>query len=141
MRSSQDGLRERLLAVWHDLVRQGPRMALQAAIPASAQVILSGAALCFLARALGVELTLLTSVWMSAAVYVVVLLPISVAGLGVRDLTLIRSLALLGVSAPVAVALSVLLLTDPLLNALIGGIWQMSATLGNSRKLRVTQPP
>ena len=124
-----EGLWGKLRAVQHDLLHQGPGFALQAAIPALVQVLLTGAALGFLARALSVDLSWVTAIWMAAAVYAVVLLPISVAGIGVRDLTLIRSLSLLGVGAPPAVALSVLLLADPLLNAVIGGVWQTWATL------------
>ena len=99
-------------------------MALQAALPASAQVILSGAAVSMLAQSLGFDLALVTSIWVSAAVYAAVLLPISVAGLGVREVTLLKSLALLSVPPNLAVALSVLMFADPVLNALIGGVVQ-----------------
>jgi hypothetical protein len=131
--SGSGGHLHRLLAVWHELLRHGPRMAWEAAIPAAAQVILSGAAVSLLARALGVDLNLITATWICAAVYAVVLLPISFAGLGVRDMTLIKSFALLGLAPQLAVALSVLLLADPLINALIGGIWQMTSNLGAAR--------
>ncbi len=124
----------KLLSVWHELLRHGPLMAWEAAMPAAAQVIFSGAAVLLLARALGIDLNLLTAIWICAAVYAVVLLPISFAGLGVRDMTLIKSFALLGLGAPLAVALSVLLFADPLLNALIGGLWQTTSTLGGARK-------
>jgi len=108
-------------------------MAWAAAVPAAAQVIFSGAAVSLLARALGVDLSLVTAIWICAAVYAVVLLPISFAGLGVRDMTLIKSFALLGLAPQLAVALSVLMFADPLLNALIGGILQMTTTQGEAR--------
>jgi uncharacterized membrane protein YbhN (UPF0104 family) len=114
-----------LLVAWRSVVRCGPRMAWHAAVPAMAQVTLSGAAVSVLARSLGIELALLTAIWISAAVYAVVLLPISVAGLGVREVTLVKALGLLGVAPQLAVALSVLLFVDPVMNALIGGVLQI----------------
>lgn len=124
----------KLLVVWHELTGRGPRIVWEAAVPAAAQVILSGAAVSLLARALDIDLGLDTAIWISAAVYAVVLLPISFAGLGVRDITLIKSFGLLGLAPPLAVALSVLLFADPLLNALIGGLWQMTSIWGAARE-------
>jgi uncharacterized membrane protein YbhN (UPF0104 family) len=121
------GLWLRLQAVYVEAMRRGPMMALQAAIPAGAQVMLSGAAAAVLARSLGFELTLVTAIWVSAAVYAAVLLPLSVAGLGVREITLVKSLALVSVPPHLAMALSVLLFADPVLNALIGGVVQFTA--------------
>jgi glycosyltransferase 2 family protein len=118
-----------LRAVWHEVMSRGPSMAWQAAIPATAQVVLSGAAVSVLAKSLGIELSVVTAIWVSAAVYAVVLLPISVAGLGVREVTLVKALGLLGVSSQLAIALSVLLFVDPLVNALIGGLWQIGSTV------------
>jgi uncharacterized membrane protein YbhN (UPF0104 family) len=127
------GYLAQLRAVWHEIMSRGPRMAWQAAIPATAQVILSGAALAVLARSLGIELSLLTAIWLSAAVYAVVLLPISVAGLGVREVTLLNALGLLGVTPRLAVALSVLLFADPLINALIGGLLQLRSAVNGAQ--------
>jgi len=79
-------------------------------------------------------LPLLTSIWVTAAVYAVVLLPISVAGVGVREVTLTKSLALLGVNPGLAVALSILLFADPLINALIGGALQLRSALGGLQR-------
>lgn len=117
-------------AVRHEVMRRGPGMAFQAGIPAAVQVILSGAAVQLLARSVGIELPLLTSIWVTAAVYAVVLLPISVAGVGVREVTLTSALGLLGINASLAVALSILLLADPIINAFIGGFMQLRSTLG-----------
>lgn len=123
------GVVDKFRAVWHDVVSRGPRMALQAAIPATVQVILAGAAVAVLARSLNIEMSLVTAIWVSAAVYAVVLLPISIAGLGIREVTLIKSLGLLGVSAQSAVALSVLLFADPVVNAMIGGVLQFRSAM------------
>lgn len=123
----------KLRLVWYEFMSRGPRMAWQAAVPAAAQVVLSGAAVSVLAKSLGIELSLVTAIWVSAAVYAVVLLPISVAGLGVREVTLVQALGLLGVSSHLAVALSVLLFADPLLNALIGGVLQIRSNMCRAR--------
>jgi uncharacterized membrane protein YbhN (UPF0104 family) len=116
-----------LRAVRDEIMLRGPGMAIQAAVPACAQVLLSGAATAVLARSIGVDLPLLTATWITAAVYAVVLLPISVAGVGVREVTLTRSLGLLGLNPSLAVALSILLFADPIINALIGGTLQLRA--------------
>ncbi|HEV3181065.1 MAG TPA: lysylphosphatidylglycerol synthase transmembrane domain-containing protein [Steroidobacteraceae bacterium] len=100
------------------------RRLLRALLPAAAQAFLSAVALTIFAASLGVQVSLTSALWVSAAVYVAVLLPISVIGLGVREVTLIHSLATVGVSPGAAVAISVLLFADPLLNSLIGGVLQ-----------------
>lgn len=124
------GVRE----VRDEVMRRGPSMVFQAAIPAAAQVMLAGAASELLARSLGIEVSLLTSIWMTAAVYAVVLLPVSIAGVGVREVTLIKSLALLGVGSGPAVALSILLFADPVINALIGVVLQLRSALSTLQR-------
>jgi glycosyltransferase 2 family protein len=119
-----------LRAVRFEVMQRGPGMVLRAAVPAAAQVLLSGLATAVLAKSLGIALPALTAMWVTAAVYAVVLLPISVAGVGVREITLVRSLALLGIDSSLAVALSVLLFADPVINALIGGALQLRAAFG-----------
>jgi len=122
-------------AVWHELMKRGPAMAWQAGAPAAVQVLMSGLALAILARALGVNLTLISAIWVNAAVYAVVLLPISIAGVGVREFTLLNALGLLGVPAQVTVALSLLLFADPLINAMIGGLLQIRSSAHGTRNL------
>jgi len=125
----------KLRAVWHELMRHGPAMAFQAAVPATAQVILASAAVELLASSLGMHISLVSAIWITAAVYAVVLLPISVAGVGVREVTLTKALGLLGINPGLAVALSILLFADPLINALIGGALQLkSAVTGVQRQ-------
>jgi uncharacterized membrane protein YbhN (UPF0104 family) len=124
-----------LHAVWLELMKGGPAMAWQAAIPAAVQVLMSGVALDILARALGFELPLITAIWVNAAVYAAVLLPISIAGIGVREFTLLTSLALVGASAQLTVALALLLFADPLINALIGGLLQIRSSAYVTRNL------
>jgi uncharacterized membrane protein YbhN (UPF0104 family) len=132
-------LRRRVFAkvaeVWAQILAQGPAVALKASIPASIQALLSGAALAVLARSLQIDISWTSGIWMSAAVYAVVLLPISIAGLGVREITLVKSFALLGYAPRAAVAVSVLLFLDQLLSALIGGLLQIGSVIVRARQV------
>jgi uncharacterized membrane protein YbhN (UPF0104 family) len=110
-------------------------VALKASIPASIQALLSGAALAVLARSLQIDISWTSGIWISAAVYAVVLLPISIAGLGVREITLVKSFALLGYAPRAAVAVSVLLFLDQLLSALIGGLLQIGSVIVRARQV------
>jgi uncharacterized membrane protein YbhN (UPF0104 family) len=130
-------LRHRVFAkvaeVRTQILAQGPGVALKASIPASIQVLLSGAALMVLARSLQIDISLTSGIWISAAVYAVVLLPISIAGLGVREITMVKSFALLGYAPRAAIAVSVLLFLDQLLSALIGGLLQITSVIVRAR--------
>ena len=132
-------LRHRVFAkvadVWTQILAQGIPAALKASVPASIQVLLSGAALMVLARSLQIDISWISGIWMSAAVYAVVLLPISIAGLGVREITLVKSFALLGFAPRAAVAVSVLLFLDQLVSALIGGLLQIGSVIVRSRRV------
>lgn len=132
-------LRHRVFAkvadVWTQIAAQGLSAALRASVPASIQVLLSGAALKVLALSLQVDISWMSGIWMSAAVYTVVLLPISIAGLGIREITLVKSFALLGFAPRIAVAVSVLLFLDQLVSALIGGLLQISSVIVRARRV------
>jgi uncharacterized membrane protein YbhN (UPF0104 family) len=120
--------------VWTQILEQGPAVAMKASIPASVQVLLSGAALTVLARSLQIEIPWISGIWMSALVYLVVLMPISIAGLGIREITLVKSFALLGFAPRAAVAVSVLLFLDQLVSALIGGLLQIGSVIVRERQ-------
>jgi uncharacterized membrane protein YbhN (UPF0104 family) len=132
-------LRHRVFAkvadVWAQIAAQGMPVVLRASVPASVQVLLSGAALKVLALSLQIDISWMSGIWMSAAVYAVVLLPISIAGLGVREITLVKSFALLGFAPRIAVAVSVLLFLDQLVSALIGGLLQISSVVVRARRV------
>ncbi|MDP9084848.1 MAG: flippase-like domain-containing protein [Pseudomonadota bacterium] len=121
--------------VWTQILAQGPGVALKASIPASIQALLSGAALMVLAHALQIDLSWTSGVWISAVVYAVVLLPISIAGLGIREITLVKCFALLGYAPRAAVAVSVLLFLDQLVSALIGGLLQIGSVIVRARQV------
>ncbi len=76
-------------------------------------------AYCF-ARAVGIELTFVTIAWMRAAVALLLLLPISFSGVGVRDSALVVLTKAYGVAASVAVAWSFLQFCGLLFIAAIG---------------------
>jgi glycosyltransferase 2 family protein len=132
-------LRHRVFAkvadVWTQIAAQGLPVALRASVPASVQVLLSGAALKVLALSLQIDISWMSGIWMSAAVYTVVLLPISIAGLGIREITLVKSFALLGFAPRTAVAVSVLLFLDQLVSALIGGLLQIGSVIVRARRV------
>jgi hypothetical protein len=69
-----------------------------------------------------------SGMWIAAVVYAVVLLPISIAGLGVRDVTLVKCFGVLGFAPRAAVAVSLLLLLDQLICAAIGAALQLGTT-------------
>jgi glycosyltransferase 2 family protein len=132
-------LRHRVFAkvaeVWTQILAQGIPVALKASIPASVQVLLSGGALKVLAASLQVDISWVSGIWMSAAVYAAVLLPISIAGLGVREITLVKSFGLLGFAPRTAVAVSVLLFLDQLVSALIGGLLQIGSVIVRAHRV------
>lgn len=76
-------------------------------------------AVCLLGRALDLDVPYLSLVCIAAACSLVTLLPISVLGLGTRDLALMVMLAPYGVDATDAVAFSSLILSALLLNGVI----------------------
>lgn len=131
--SGRRGILDKLGVVYAQILAQGPAVAVKAAIPASLQVVISGGAMLVLARSLHTDISWPTGVWMSSAVYAAVLLPISIAGLGVREVTLIKSFAMLGLAPRTAVALSVLLFLDQFVSAMIGGAMQIGSVLAHRR--------
>ncbi len=77
-------------------------------------------AYCF-ARACNIDLAFATIAWMQAIVSLLVLLPISLSGLGVREGALVLMTARHGVAAPLALTWSLLIFAGALFVAAIGG--------------------
>ena len=84
------------------------------------KVVLAVAVAYTFAAACGMQLSFATIGWMQAIVAVLVLLPISFAGLGIREGTLVLLSARYGVAAPLALAWSLLLFAGLLFVAAIG---------------------
>ena len=76
---------------------------------------------CF-ARALRIAAPAVDLGWVRAALDLVLILPISIAGLGVRDASVVAMLSHLGVPSAAALAFSFLLLARTLSVALLGGL-------------------
>jgi glycosyltransferase 2 family protein len=89
------------------------------------QCVLDAASALAFARSLGIHLDWLDALWINVLTYLAILLPISVAGLGVRDAAVIVALTPLGVAKETAIALAVLMFAATLVNALIGGALQL----------------
>jgi uncharacterized membrane protein YbhN (UPF0104 family) len=88
---------------------------------------------CF-ARSLGLNLDWGDSLWINGLSYFVILLPVSVAGLGMREVAILTALTPLGVSRPVALALALLMLAATLLNALVGAVIQLAVVASPLRR-------
>jgi uncharacterized membrane protein YbhN (UPF0104 family) len=79
-------------------------------------------ALISFARAVGVSAPLADLGWVRSVIDLLLILPISIAGVGVRDASLVALLAPLGVPSSTALALSFLLLGVTLMIAITGGL-------------------
>jgi glycosyltransferase 2 family protein len=99
---------------------------LMASSVALVQCALDAASVMALAWSLGLSVSWLDALWINVLAYLAILLPISVAGLGVRELAVIVALTPLGIPKEEALALSVLMFGATLLNALIGGVVQLA---------------
>lgn len=84
--------------------------------------LLSVLVVMFCGLALGISVPLLDWCWIVAVLSLAVFIPISFAGLGVREATLVGLLAIFGVTADTALGCSILLLALQLLEALAGAI-------------------
>lgn len=92
------------------------------------EVLLAAAASWCLAVAVGAEIAFLSAVWVHAALMVVLLMPITVAGLGLREASLVGFGGLLGIEAPQAMAWSLTILFGTLLVAAAGGLGEAGWT-------------
>ncbi len=79
----------------------------------------------YAAKAAGIAVPVAVLVWQSSAVYVLGRLPISVANLGVREVTLVGTLSLYGVEAPAALLMSMILFSITVLMAIMGAFFQL----------------
>jgi uncharacterized membrane protein YbhN (UPF0104 family) len=101
---------------------------------ATVQGLLDAATVTVLARAIGIELDLAHALWINALAYFAILLPLSVAGLGVREAAVVFALVPLGYSREAAVALALLMLSMTLVNSALGGALHARAVLWSDRR-------
>ncbi|OGD86148.1 hypothetical protein A2164_01560 [Candidatus Curtissbacteria bacterium RBG_13_35_7] len=76
--------------------------------------------------ALGVNLDFFQLIWIYAFVSILLLVPITIGGLGLRESGFIFFLGLLGIKAEVAVSLSILLFASQFFFAIIGGLVELT---------------
>jgi hypothetical protein len=109
-------------------VRELPRKATVTVLLASlAQDLLAATGFYMLARALDLGLSFTAAAWMRVAVHLLVMLPVSISGLGVREGALVLLTASYGVAAPEAVAWSFLVFAGTLLAASPGALIEARA--------------
>jgi len=78
------------------------------------------------AKAAWINVPVLALVWQSSVIFILGRLPISVANLGIREYTLIEFLALYGVTAPVALLMSMIIFSTIILMAILGAVFQIT---------------
>ncbi|UCG49145.1 MAG: flippase-like domain-containing protein [Phycisphaerales bacterium] len=77
------------------------------------------------AKAAGISVPVVTLVWLCAAVFLLGRLPISVANLGVREVTLVGILSLYGVEKTSALLMSMVLFSSLIFMAAVGAAFQI----------------
>jgi uncharacterized protein (TIRG00374 family) len=79
----------------------------------------------FAAEALGVHVGLLTMLWVQSVIEIVQMLPITLFNFGTREVSLIYLLGLFGTASPDALAISLLLYSQRILQVLWGGLLEL----------------
>jgi len=93
--------------------------------------------LVWFARAIGVDLLFAVAGWIQAFLHILLTIPISIAGLGVREAGLVVSLQGYGVTPADALAISMLLFGKKLIRAGVGGVIELHhAFLSPEARLR-----
>ena len=90
------------------------------------------------ARTANIDAPTFVFVWLCAAIYVIGRLPISVANLGVREVTLVGFLAVYNVEKSAALLMSMILFSALVVMAIVGAAYQVSWALAGTK---VTPPP
>ena len=121
------------------LPRWSPRAHGRIAAVSVVQVILGAAAFYLFAAALSLPISLITATWLRSLVVVLQTLPISIAGLGVREGTLVLLLGPYGVEPADAVAFSLLLFSGTLFVGALGALLEVRAALFRTGRRLGTQ--
>ncbi len=77
------------------------------------------------AKAARIEIPTITFIWLWAFIYILGRIPISIANLGVREVTLISLLAIYGVEKADALLMSMVLFSAIIFMAIIGAVYQL----------------
>lgn len=111
-------LRQRLMLFRHLSRRQK----LVALTSAGAETLLNAAVIWCFANAVGAGIGLIEALWVRAALVIMMMLPITIAGIGVREASLIGLGDLLGVPPTQAVAWSFMTLAGTIVVGVVGGL-------------------
>jgi uncharacterized protein (TIRG00374 family) len=90
------------------------------------------------ALALDIEISFYTLAWVRSVFTLLVMLPISISGLGVRELTFVSILTQYGVPAGSALMLSLVLFFRGLIFALVGGLYELKRVFPLKRGTKLT---
>ncbi len=90
------------------------------------------------ALALDIEISFYTLAWVRSVFTLLVMLPISISGLGVREVTFVSILTQYGVSAGSALMLSLVLFFRGLVFALVGGLYELKRVFPLKRGTKLT---
>jgi glycosyltransferase 2 family protein len=113
---------EKLLGAMSRFDQLGPAFTLKYFSLGIARQVISVALIMVFVYALGIEIGFLTIAWIRSVVALLSLIPISIAGLGVREVTFVVALAQYGVPAESALVLSLLLFARTVIYGLAGGL-------------------
>jgi len=92
------------------------------------------ASLLLLVHAVSLDIQFVTIGWVRSVLALALMLPISVGGFGVREVTLVTLLEPYGVSTAAALMLSLLILSRGLVSAALGGVLVAQEMLGSNRR-------
>lgn len=112
------------LLLFRRISRSGKLIALTGALM---NAMLTAAVIRSFALAVNVELTLVSALWIQAALQVMLLLPITLAGIGVREVSLVGLGALVGIPSTAAIAWSFTILAGTIVVAAVGGLIEANA--------------
>ena len=87
----------------------------------------------FSARAANIQASVGVLVWIYAAIFILGRIPISVANLGVREVTLVGFMTIYGVEKSQSLLMSMILFSVLVFMAVIGAIYQISWAFGSKR--------
>ncbi|OHB78070.1 MAG: hypothetical protein A2Z25_24695 [Planctomycetes bacterium RBG_16_55_9] len=105
----------------------GWRFHFAAALLTTVDTLVGGAATYLLAaRMANIDAPVLVLVWLCAVIYIVGRLPITVANLGVREVTLVGFLAVYNVEKSAALLMSMILFSAQVAMAIVGALYQIS---------------
>jgi len=79
----------------------------------------------YAAKAARISVPIGVLIWQCAVIFLLGRMPISIANLGVREATLVGTLALYGIDAPSALLLSMIIFSNKILMAAVGAVFQL----------------